>query len=314
MEYFITILKVIFIGIVEGITEWLPISSTGHMIIFDERLGLSTSKDFGTNFWNLFLVVIQLGAILAVLIVFIKKIRPWGASKSQKDKTKTWLLLLNILIACIPAAIFGFLLDDIIDSYLFNFITVSITLIVYGVIFILIEYLLKRNNKQFIINDIYKMTWQTALIIGFAQVLSLIPGTSRSGITIIAALAIGMNRKSAAEFSFLVSIPIMFGASGFKTIKYFTSGNSLTGIQGVYLLIGCIVAFFISILTIKYFMKFINKNSFTVFGIYRIVLGIVLILYFVISRAIAEPSTIENVLSYLQYNKNFTFSKFKLLN
>lgn len=282
------ILKVIIIAIVEGITEWLPISSTGHMIIIGDLLQINNS--FRTEFWNLFLVVIQLGAILAVLISFFKKIWPFGKNKTKEEKKQIWLLILNIVIACLPAAILGLLFDDILETYLMNSITVSITLIVYGVVFILIEYFFKKYNKTFAVEDIYQMSWKTALIIGAAQVLAMIPGTSRSGITIIAAMLIGCNRKVAAEFSFLVAIPIMFGASGYKSVKFFVEYGQLEAMEWVYLLLGCAIAFVVSIFTIKYFMRFINKNTFTPFGYYRIGLGVVIIVYYLIVTFGIDPS------------------------
>lgn len=288
VQYLINILKVVLLGIVEGITEWLPISSTGHMIILEQWLNLE--GEFGADFWNLFLVVIQLGAIIAVFISFIKKIWPFGENKTKEEKKKTWLVILNVCIACVPAGIVGILLDDWIDSHIMNFITVSVTLIVYGIAFIVIEYLFKRNRNEFKVNDVYMMTWKTALIIGCAQVLSLVPGTSRSGVTILAAMLIGCDRKTSAEFSFLVSIPVMFGASLFKGAKYAMSGASLTDVEGSLLLIGCIVAFVVSLLTIKYFMKFIKNNTFTGFGYYRIALGIVLVTYFCITTYMNQTS------------------------
>lgn len=311
------ILKVIIIAIVEGITEWLPISSTGHMIIIGDLLQVNSS--FRTEFWNLFLVVVQLGAILAVLISFFKKIWPFGKNKTKEEKKQIWLLILNIVIACLPAAILGLLFDDLLETYLMNSITVSITLIVYGIVFILIEYFFKKYNKTFSVEDIYQMSWKTALIIGAAQVLAMIPGTSRSGITIIAAMLIGCNRKVAAEFSFLVAIPIMFGASGLKSVKFFIDHGQLETMEWVYLLLGCLIAFVVSIFTIKYFMKFINKNTFTPFGYYRIALGVVIIVYYLIVTFGIEPSqttsSMESTINSLSliFNKyNFEKSSFSL--
>ena len=208
----LTFLKVILFGIVEGITEWLPISSTGHMIILEEALGMESA--FGPNgsaFWEFFLVFIQFGAILAVIAVFFKELWPWTRSKTPDDRKKIYWTWLYILIACLPAAVVGLFLDDFLDTYLYNFITVSVTLIIYGLAFIVIELFLRKAKKEPLINDLSAFTWKTALIIGAAQILSLIPGTSRSGVTILAALLIGCNRETSAKFSFYVSIPIMIG-------------------------------------------------------------------------------------------------------
>lgn len=272
----IDILIAIIYGIVEGISEWLPISSTGHLIILNEYLSFSEMSD---EFWNLFLVVIQLGAILAVVFSFFHRLNPFGKNKEKTEKKnilRNWLL---IIVGCLPAAIFGLLFDDFLDQYLYNNITVSITLIVYGIAFILIE---KYNNKNPNINDINEFTWKTALIIGMAQVLALIPGTSRSGITIIAALLIGCNRTSATEYSFLLSIPVMVGASLLKIVKFIILDVEVTLNEIMILLTGCVVAFAVSIFIVNFLLKFIKKHDFTFFGWYRIILGIVLILIFLI--------------------------------
>lgn len=272
----IDILIAIIYGIVEGISEWLPISSTGHLIILNEYLSFSEMSD---EFWNLFLVVIQLGAILAVVFSFFHRLNPFGKNKEKTEKKnilRNWLL---IIVGCLPAAIFGLLFDNFLDQYLYNNITVSITLIVYGIAFILIE---KYNNKNPNINDINEFTWKTALIIGMAQVLALIPGTSRSGITIIAALLIGCNRISATEYSFLLSIPVMVGASLLKIVKFIILDVEVTLNEIMILLTGCVVAFAVSLFIVNFLLKFIKKHDFTFFGWYRIILGIVLILIFLI--------------------------------
>ena len=269
------ILKSILFGIIEGITEWLPISSTGHMIILESLLDVKDS--YGQAFWDFFLVAIQLGAIIAVII---NKLWPFGKSKDVEVKKNTWLIWLKVIIACLPAAIIGLLFDDWLNEHLYNSITVSITLIIYGVFFIVIEIFNKK--RSFKINDIKDMSISTALIIGFIQLLSLIPGTSRSGVTILGAMLIGCNRTVSAEFSFFLSIPVMLGASLLKGVKFFMD-NSITTDQIVFLLVGMVVAFVVSMLVIKFLMRYIKKHDFKVFGVYRIVLGIILIILFATS-------------------------------
>lgn len=272
---FIDILIAILYGIVEGISEWLPISSTGHLIILERFLGF---HDISPEFWELFLVVIQLGAIFAVVLNFFAKLFPFGKKKSVEEKRSIWKTWGLILIACLPAAVVGLLFDDLLNTYLYNEITVSITLIVYGIAFIVLEHF--NAKKEFKITDVRDFTWKTALIIGAAQMLSLIPGTSRSGITILAALLIGCNRSSACEFSFYLSIPVMVGASLLKLVKYLLSGASLSLNEGMILLSGCVVAFAVSLLVVNFLMKYIQKHDFKIFGVYRIALGILLIILF----------------------------------
>lgn len=272
------ILKSILFGIIEGITEWLPISSTGHMIILESLLDVKDS--YGQAFWDFFLVAIQLGAIIAVIICFFNKLWPFGKSKDVEVKKNTWLIWLKVIIACLPAAIIGLLFDDWLNEHLYNSITVSITLIIYGIFFIVIEIFNKK--RSFKINDIKDMSISTALIIGFIQLLSLIPGTSRSGVTILGAMLIGCNRTVSAEFSFFLSIPVMLGASLLKGVKFFMD-NSITTDQIVFLLVGMVVAFVVSMLVIKFLMRYIKKHDFKVFGVYRIVLGIILIILFATS-------------------------------
>ncbi len=278
----ITFLKVILFGIVEGITEWLPISSTGHMILLEEALGMKTA--FGTNgeaFWEFFLVFIQLGAILAVIAYFFRELWPWSKKKGPEERRETYWTWLYILIACVPAGVIGILLDDLLDQYLYNFITVSVTLIVYGLAFIVVELLLRKSGREPKIASLRDFTWKTALIIGFAQVLALIPGTSRSGVTIIAALLIGCSREASAKFSFYVSIPVMVGASLFKGAKFFIVGGTMDVYQVIYLLIGAAVAFLVSLLAIRFLVGFVRRHTFIGFGYYRIALGIVLVILFV---------------------------------
>jgi undecaprenyl-diphosphatase uppP len=275
LSTFLNLLKSVLYGIVEGITEWLPISSTGHMILLDEWL--KVEGIYGKSFWDLFLVVIQLGAIIAVVLCFFSKLWPFSKTKTSEEKKDTWKLWLNVLIACVPAAIIGLLLDDWLNEHFYNFTTVAIMLIVYGVLFIVIEIFNKK--RTFKITDCKQITWKLALIIGLVQLLALIPGTSRSGVTILGAMLIGLNRETSAEFSFFLSIPVMFGASLLKIIKFFIEGNAITGAQLAFLGVGCIVAFLVSIVVIKFLLKYIKGHDFKVFGIYRIILGIILIIY-----------------------------------
>ncbi len=297
----ITLIKIIILGIVEGITEWLPISSTGHMIILESWFDLSSS--LGKEFFDMFLVVVQLGAIFAVISSFFKELWPFGENKTKQEKKEIWKTWLNILIACLPAGIIGVLFNDLLDKYLYNFITVAITLIVYGIVFILVEYLFKKNNTQFKITDIKQMTIKTSLIIGCCQLLALIPGTSRSGVTIIGGMLIGCNRYVSTKFSFFVSIPVMVGASLFKIFKFATSGANITSFQIDYLIIGMIVAFLVSLACIKLLTNFVKNHTFTCFGYYRIALGIVLIILFVTvlkdkNVSLSITNSLSNVLLY----------------
>lgn len=275
LSTFLNLLKSVLYGIIEGITEWLPISSTGHMILLDEWL--KVEGIYGKSFWDLFLVVIQLGAIIAVVLCFFSKLWPFSKTKTSEENKDTWKLWLNVIIACVPAAIIGLLLDDWLNEHFYNFTTVAIMLIVYGVLFIVIEIFNKK--RTFKITDCKQITWKLALIIGLVQLLALIPGTSRSGVTILGAMLIGLNRETSAEFSFFLSIPVMFGASLLKIVKFFIEGNAITGAQLAFLGVGCIVAFLVSIVVIKFLLKYIKGHDFKVFGIYRIILGIILIIY-----------------------------------
>ncbi len=268
------ILKAILFGIVEGITEWLPISSTGHMILLDEFIHLGVSEEF----YKLFEVVIQLGAILAVVIMYFKTIFPWGFGKTKEDTKNTLNLWGKILVACIPAAIIGILFDDWLDEHLYNSVVVSLALIVYGIVFIVIESKKfgKRNTKK--LNDI---TYKQALGVGGFQLLSLIPGTSRSGSTIIGGLILGLERSVATEFTFFLAIPVMAGASFLKLVKYVLDVGFVFQASELLLLgVGCLVAFIVSILIIKFLMNYIRKHDFKVFGWYRIALGILVLAYF----------------------------------
>lgn len=268
------ILKVIIIGIVEGITEWLPISSTGHMILVDELIKLNASEDFK----SMFMVVIQLGAILAVVVLYFRKLNPFSRGKSLKMRYLTIELWKKIIVACLPAAMLGVLIDDWLDAHLYNGFIVAMALIVYGVLFILIE----NSNKKRVdsITKVYSIDYQTALFIGAFQVLALIPGTSRSGATIIGGMILGASRSVAAEFSFFLSIPIMFGASLLKLVKF---GFHYSMAEIVYLLLGMIVAFLVSIFSISFLLNWIKKNDFKFFGYYRIVLGLIVLVWYFVS-------------------------------
>ena len=269
---FIEIIKAIIIGIVEGITEWLPISSTGHMILVNELLKMNVSAEFK----EMFLVVIQLGAILAVVLLYFNRLNPFSSKKTEKQKKQTFQLWFKVIVGIIPAGVIGFLLDDWLDAHFYNYVTVSITLVVYGILFILVE---KRNkNKEPVIKSFGKMSYKTAFCIGLFQILSLIPGTSRSGATILGAILLGTSRPVAAEFSFFMSIPIMLGASLLKLVKF---GFGFTAMEVAVLLVGMIVAFIVSIFAIKFLMKYIRNNDFTVFGWYRIILGAIVLIYFI---------------------------------
>ena len=277
METFIEILKAIFIGIVQGITEWLPVSSTGHMIIANEFVGLNVSE----GCWDLFEVITQLGSILAVVILFFDKLNPWSKNKDEAMRKKTWSLWFKVVVAVLPAAVIGILLEDWLDEKFYNFIVVAIALIVYGVLFIVIERV--NKNKKYKVEDVYDIDYPTALKIGCFQVLSLIPGTSRSGSTILGASTVGVSRTAAAEFSFFLAIPVMAGASALKAFKAFVlDGVSLSSTEIIVLLTGTVTAFLVSMVAIKFLMAFVKKHSFESFGWYRIGLGIILIIYYII--------------------------------
>ena len=268
---FIEILKVIFLGIVEGITEWLPVSSTGHMILVDEFIKLNMTP----KFMEMFFVVIQLGAIMAVVCLFWDKLFPFEFKGGFKIKADTMNLWFKIVVACLPAAVIGLLFDDVIDEYLFNPMTVALMLILYGVLFIVVEN--RNKGRRPIINDLTQITYKFAFMVGVFQLLALVPGTSRSGATIVGAILIGASRYVASEFTFFLAIPVMLGASLLKILKF---GFDFTGAEAITLGTGTLVAFFVSILAIKFLMGYIKKHDFKVFGWYRIVLGIIVIAYF----------------------------------
>lgn len=270
---FIEILKVVFLGIVEGITEWLPISSTGHMLLVDEFITLDASDSFK----DMFFVIIQLGAILAVVTIFWNKMWPF----QMKDKTQsifkkdTWSMWFKTVVACIPGAVVTLLFDDFIEAHLHTAVVISIALIFYGIAFIVIENWNKTRTPK--VESLSDITYKTAFLIGMFQVLSIIPGTSRSGATIIGALLLGVSRVAAAEFTFFLAVPVMFGLSALKLIKF---GLSFTSAELAILIIGCVVAYLVSILVIKFLMSYIKKHDFKIFGWYRIVLGVIVLLYF----------------------------------
>ena len=265
------ILKVIIFGIVEGITEWLPISSTGHLILLEKLLKLSQ----GDAFFEMFQVVIQLGAVMAVVVIYFHKLNPFSPKKTKNQKMMTWQIWIKVLIGCVPAGIVGLLFDDLIDKWLYHWYIVAVMLIVYGILFIVVENYQKGRKPK--VTKMSQLTVPMILIIGVFQMLALIPGTSRSGATIVGALMIGVSRGLAAEYTFFLAIPVMFGASLVKLVKF---GFDFTVMQAVLLVLGMAVSFAVSILAIKFLLGYIRKNDFKVFGYYRIVLGIVVLLYF----------------------------------
>ena len=278
---FIELLKVIFLGIVEGITEWLPVSSTGHLILVEEFIKLNVSEAF----WEMFMVVIQLGAIMAVVVLYFKELWPFQNQKKAKGaleryvKTDKMIMWFKIVVSCIPSIVIGLPFNDFIEAHFNNYLVVSIMLIVYGIFFILIENYNKKRTAS--INSVAEIGWKTAFLIGVFQLLAVIPGTSRSGATIIGGILLGTSRTVAAEYTFFLAIPTMFGASLLKLVKF---GLNFTGIEAMILIVGTLVSFVVSILAIKFLMGYIKKHDFKVFGWYRIVLGIVVLLFFSLFR------------------------------
>ena len=271
-------LKVIIFGIVEGITEWLPISSTGHLILMEEFLKLDQSQEF----FDMFNVVIQLGAILAVVVIYFHKLNPFSSRKTEKQKVMTWRLWIKVLIGSIPAGVIGILFNDFIEEKFNNAYVVSAMLIVYGILFIVIENYQKDREPK--VKKISQLTIPMLLIIGVFQMLAMIPGTSRSGATIVGALLLGVSRAVATEFTFFLAIPAMLGASAVKLIHF---GLNFTASQAFLLILGMVVSFAVSIVAIKFLMRYIKKHDFKVFGYYRIVLGIIVLLYFGITALLA---------------------------
>ncbi len=270
----IEILKSILFGIVEGVTEWLPISSTGHLILLNELVRLNVSEEFR----SMFDVVIQLGAILAVVVLFFHKLNPFARDKSPEQRAGTWKLWGLVVLSILPSGVVGVLFDDWMDAKLHNAWVVSLALIVYGVAFILVE----RRNRDLKarVASVWDVDLRTALAIGVFQCLSLVPGTSRSGSTILGGILLGVSRGAAAEFSFFMAIPTMLGASAIKLLKFFLSGVGFAGGEAAILLVGCLVSFLVSVLVIRGLMEYVRKHSFSAFGVYRIVLGAAVLLYF----------------------------------
>lgn len=274
--FLVEMLKTLVLGLVEGITEWLPISSTGHMILVNELIkneGTFTASD-------LYIYVIQLGAILAVATIYFKKLNPFSLSKTKAERIDTWNMWGKVLVACLPAAVIGLLLDPLMEKFE-NWFVVSAMLIIYGVLFIVVE----KQNKRFSVNSINDMSYKTALYIGLFQVLSIVPGTSRSGATILGAMLVGCTRGAAAEFSFFLAIPVMFGVSFLKILKY---GLSMSSQDAIVLVSGMAVAYITSMLSIKFLTNYVKNHDFKFFGRYRIILGIIVILYFGISKLVAS--------------------------
>lgn len=276
--FFANVIKAVILGVIEGITEWLPISSTGHLILADQFIQLEASEAF----MSMFNVVIQLGAILAVVVLYFNKLNPFAGNKSKLEKNHTWQLWFKVIVAIIPSGIVGILLDDWLDAHFHKFLPVAIMLIVYGIAFIWVE---KRNkSKTPQVNNLTDITYRFALIVGLFQVLSLIPGTSRSGATILGAILIGGSRFVSTEFSFFLGIPTMFGASFIKILKFMGQGNSFDFAGTVILIVGTVISFIVSIIAIKFLMNYIKKNDFTAFGWYRIILGVILIAYWLVIK------------------------------
>lgn len=288
MDFIIEIIKTVLLGIVEGITEWLPISSTGHMILLNDVLHLNVSDAF----WEMFEVVIQLGAILAVVVLYFTKLWPFAKKESIESantlvsfgkiglKKDTVILWLKVIVAMLPAAVIGILLDDFMDEHFYNSFVVALALIIYGVLFILVE---KRNgNKTFDVISVDDINFKTALGIGLFQTLSLVPGTSRSGSTILGASMLSVSRSAAAEFSFFLAIPVMLGASLLKVLKFLLDGGEILAAEWIYLAVGCFVAFAVSLAAIKFLTDFVKKHSFSAFGVYRIILGIIVLVVYLL--------------------------------
>ena len=271
MQFF-EFLKAFLIGIVQGITEWLPVSSTGHMILLNSVLKLNVSEAF----WEMFLVVIQLGSILAVLVLFWQRLNPFSAQKSPSERKTTLALWLHVIVAIIPSGIIGVLLDDWFDAHLHHAIPVAVALITYGIVFLFLERLPGRDKQQIVSAE--AVSYRTALLIGAFQVLSLIPGTSRSGSTILGAMLLGLSRTAAAEFSFFMAVPTMLGASGIKILKFVLDGETaITGSEWIILTVGCATAFLVSLAAIRYLMDYVKRHSFAAFGVYRILRGALVI-------------------------------------
>ena len=271
MSNFIEFLKIVVFGLVEGFTEWLPISSTGHLILVENIVHLNASAEF----MKVFRVVIQLGDIMAVVVLYFNRLYPWAPGKKKNQQLATWHLWIKILIACLPAAVVGLLLDEVLDTYLYNPYVVAAMLIIYGILFIVLE---KHNEYvDFPIKKVSQISYRNALYIGLFQLLALIPGTSRSGATILGAMLLGCSRTASAEFTFFLGIPVMFGASLLKILHY---GLDFSGMEFFFLLAGMVIAFAVSMYSIKFLMGYVKKHDFRFFGYYRIILGVIVLAYF----------------------------------
>lgn len=278
MNAFVEFLKVVVMGLVEGFTEWLPISSTGHLILVEEIVNMNVSEDF----MNVFRVVIQLGAILAVVVLYFRRLNPWDREKKEPQRRATWHLWFKIIVACLPAAVVGLLLDEFLDTYLMNPYVVAAMLIIYGILFIVLE---KHNEYvDFPIKKVSQISYLNAFYIGLFQLLALIPGTSRSGATILGAMLLGCSRTASAEFTFFLGIPVMFGASLLKVLHY---GLNFPAIEIFYLIAGMVIAFVVSMYSIKFLMGYVKRHDFRFFGYYRIILGIIVMVYFGLSALLA---------------------------
>lgn len=272
------LIKAIILGIVEGVTEWLPISSTGHLILVQEFMKLDARPEF----IEMFNVVVQLGAIIAVILIYFNKLNPFSPKKTATEKKDTWNLWFKVLVGCLPAAVLGLMFDDFLDEHFHKFLPIALMLIIYGVLFIIVEN--RNKDREPSITSFQDFTYKAALIIGFFQVLALMPGTSRSGATIIGALLIGTSRFVATEFSFFLSIPVMIGASGYKMLKFLKIGGAFTGDELMILIVGSVVAFVVSLIVIKFLLNYIKTNDFKPFGWYRIILGVILIGYWTMTH------------------------------
>ena len=279
--FILEILKAVLFGIVEGITEWLPVSSTGHIILLDEFIKLNASEEFK----SMFDVVIQLGAILAVIVVFFQKLNPFDTKKSQAKKNATWMLWFKVCVAILPSGIVGVLFDDWMDTHLHNWFVVSLMLILYGVAFLYVERLNEKRTAA--VTRVWDIDWRTAILIGCFQCLSLVPGTSRSGSTILGAILLGVGRSAGSEFSFFMAIPTMLGASAIKLLKFLVSGAAFGFGDLMILLVGTVVSFIVSMIAIRALMNYVRKHSFAAFGWYRIVLGVVVIAFFAVKGLLA---------------------------
>ena len=280
MEFLDFLIAIIY-GIVEGITEFLPISSTGHLILLEEFLPMNVSEAF----MEMFDVVVQLGAILAVVVLYFNKLNPFASRKSSKQKQMTWGIWGKVVVGCIPAVICGLLFDDWLDEHLYNAYVVAAMLILYGILFIALES--KNKKRSFAVNNVVQLSYTGAALIGLFQILAMVPGTSRSGVTILGAMLLGVSRTAAAEYSFFLSIPIMFGASGLKLVKFFLDGNSFAGSEIGVLIVGTVSAFVVALIAIRFLLNYIKQNDFKSFVYYRVALGEVVLVYYMLQNYVA---------------------------